>query len=99
MQKNDYELDEKNKNVILTDLGIDKIEKLAIQRKILKNNNFYDPANLDLVHHINQALKANLLYNRDTDYIIRSGKVQIIDEFTGRVLDVEEDFLMDCIKQ
>ena len=86
LQKNDYELDEKNKNVILTDLGIDKIEKLAIQQKILKNNNFYDPANLDLVHHVNQALKANLLFSKDTDYIIRDGKVQIIDEFTGRVL-------------
>ena len=87
LQKSDYELDEKNKNAILTDLGIDKIEKLAIQRKILKNNNFYDPANLDLVHHVNQALKANLLYNKDTDYIVRDSKVQIIDEFTGRVLD------------
>ena len=87
MQKNDYELDEKNKNVILTDLGIDKIEKLAIQKRLLKNDNFYDPANLDLVHHINQALKANLLFRRDTDYIVRKGKVQIIDEFTGRVLD------------
>ena len=86
LQKIDYELDEKNKNVILTDLGIDKIEKLAIQKRMLKNNNFYDPANLDLVHHINQALKANLLFNKDTDYIIRDGKVQIIDEFTGRVL-------------
>ena len=87
LQKNDYELDEKNKNVILTDLGIDKIEKLALKKRILKNNNFYDPANLDLVHHVNQALKANLLFNKDTDYIIREGKVQIIDEFTGRVLD------------
>ena len=86
LQKSDYELDEKNKNVILTDLGIDKIEKLAIQKGILKNNNFYDPANLDLVHHVNQALKANLIFNRDTDYIIRDGRVQIIDEFTGRVL-------------
>ncbi len=87
VQKNDYELDEKNKNVILTDQGIDKIEKLAIQKRILKNNNFYDPANLDLVHHVNQALKANLLFNKNTDYIIRDGKVQIIDEFTGRVLE------------
>ena len=87
LQKNDFELDEKNKNAILTDLGIDKIEKLAIQKRILKNNNFYDPANLDLVHHINQALKANFLFNKDTDYIVRQGKVQIIDEFTGRVLD------------
>ena len=87
LQKNDFELDEKNKNAILTDLGIDKIEKLAMQKKILRNNNFYDPANLDLVHHVNQALKANLLFKKDTDYIVREGKVQIIDEFTGRVLD------------
>ena len=86
LQKNDYELDEKNKNVILTDTGVDKIEKLALQKNILKNNNFYDPANLDLVHHTNQALKANLIFKKDTDYIISDGKVQIIDEFTGRVL-------------
>jgi preprotein translocase subunit SecA len=86
LERNDYELDEKNKNVILTDIGIDKIEKLATQKRILKNNNFYDPANLDLVHHVNQALKSNLLFKRDTDYIVRDGKVQIIDEFTGRVL-------------
>jgi preprotein translocase subunit SecA len=87
LQKNDFELDEKNKNAILTDQGIDKIEKLSIQKRILKNNNFYDPENLSLVHHINQALKANLLFKKDTDYIVRDGKVQIIDEFTGRVLD------------
>ena len=86
LQKSDYELDEKNKNVILTDSGVDKIEKLAIQKNILKHNNFYDPANLDLVHHTNQALKANLIFKKDTDYIVRDGKVQIIDEFTGRVL-------------
>ena len=87
LQKSDFELDEKNKNAILTDQGIDKIEKLSIQKRILKNNNFYDPENLSLVHHVNQALKANLLFKKDTDYIVRDGKVQIIDEFTGRVLD------------
>ena len=87
LQKNDFELDEKNKNAILTDQGIDKIERLANQKKILKNNNFYDPENLSLVHHINQALKANFLFNKDTDYIVRNEKVQIIDEFTGRVMD------------
>ena len=87
LQKSDFELDEKNKNVILTDQGIDKIEKLSIQKRLLKNNNFYDPENLSLVHHVNQALKANLLFKIDTDYIVRDGKVQIIDEFTGRVLD------------
>ncbi len=86
LQKCDFELDEKNKNVILTDSGVDRIEKLAIQKNILKNNNFYDPANLNLVHHTNQALKANLIFKKDTDYIVRDGKVQIIDEFTGRVL-------------
>ena len=80
-------MDEKNKNAILTEAGIDKIEKLSSQAGILKNNNFYDPENLSLVHHINQALKANLLFRRDTDYMVRDRKVQIIDEFTGRVLD------------
>ena len=86
LQKLDYEIDEKNKNAILTDVGIDKIEKLAVQEGVLKNNNFYDPQNLSLVHHVNQALKANLLFNKDVDYILRENKVQIIDEFTGRVL-------------
>ena len=86
LQNNDYELDEKNKNVILTDVGVDKVEKLALQKNILKNGNFYDPANLELVHHTNQALKANLIFKKDIDYIVRDGKVQIIDEFTGRVL-------------
>ena len=86
LQKTDYEIDEKNKNAILTNVGIDKIEKLATQEKILKNNNFYDPQNLDLVHHVNQALKANFLFNKNVDYILKENKVQIIDEFTGRVL-------------
>ena len=87
LNKSEFEIDEKNKNAILNDTGIDKIEKLAKLEGILKNNNFYDPQNLSLVHHINQALKANFLFNKDTDYIVRDGKVQIIDEFTGRVLD------------
>jgi len=87
LQKIDYEIDEKNKNSILTDVGIDKIEKLATQERVLKNNNFYDPQNLNLVHHVNQALRANFLFSKDVDYITRENKVQIIDEFTGRVLD------------
>jgi len=87
LQKIDYEIDEKNKNAILTDVGIDNIEKLAVHEGVLKNNNFYDPENLNLVHHVNQSLKANFLFNKDVDYILRENKVQIIDEFTGRVLD------------
>ena len=87
LQKKDYDLDEKNKNAILTDEGIDNIEKMSIKTGILKNNNFYDPQNLNLVHHINQALKANLLFQKDKDYIVKDDQVQIIDEFTGRILE------------
>ena len=87
LNKDDYELDEKNKNVMLSEKGIDSIEKISKTYGILKNNNFYDPQNINLVHHINQALKANLLFFKDTDYIVRDNKVQIIDEFTGRVLE------------
>ena len=87
LEKPDYELDEKDKNVMLSEKGIDKIEKLSKTYGILKNNNFYDPQNINLVHHINQALRANLLFAKDTDYIVRDNKVQIIDEFTGRVLE------------
>ena len=86
LQEKDYDLDEKNKNAILTDTGIDKIEKLAKQKGLLKNNNFYDPQNLNLVHHINQSLRSNFLFQKDKDYIVKEGKVQIIDEFTGRII-------------
>ena len=87
LNKDDYELDEKNKNVLLSDKGISKIEKLSQTYGLLKNNNFYDSQNINLVHHINQALKANLLFSKDTDYIVRDNKVEIIDEFTGRTLE------------
>ena len=87
LNKPDYEIDEKNKNIMLSEKGIDKIEQLSKTYGILKNNNFYDPQNINLVHHINQALKANLLFAKDIDYIVRENKVQLIDEFTGRVLD------------
>ncbi len=87
LEKKDFELDEKNKNAILSDAGIDRIEKLSRESGILKNDNFYDPQNMDLVHHINQALRSNFLYQKDKDYIVRDEKVQIIDEFTGRVLE------------
>ena len=87
LEKKDFELDEKNKNAILSDLGIDKIEKMSKQSGLLKNNNFYDPENMNLVHHINQALRANFLYQKDKDYIVKDNGVRIIDEFTGRVLE------------
>tara|TARA_Y100000590_G_scaffold111378_1_gene126999 strand:- start:8305 stop:10863 length:2559 start_codon:yes stop_codon:yes gene_type:complete len=87
LEKSDYEIDEKDKNVMLSENGIDKIENLSKTYGLLKNNNFYHPENINLVHHINQALKANLLFQKDTDYIVSNDKVQIIDEFTGRVLE------------
>ena len=75
LQKSDYEIDEKNKNAILTDKGIDKIEKLAIQKNILKNNNFYDPENLGLVHLVNQSLRAAHLFKKGKDYIIQENNL------------------------
>ncbi len=87
LDNSDYELDEKNKNAMLSDKGIDKIEKLSRIAGILKNDNFYDPQNLNLVHHVNQALRANFLFRKDADYIVKDGRVQIIDEFTGRILE------------
>ena len=87
LEKIDYEIDEKDKTAMLSEKGIDKIEKLSKTYGILKNNNFYDPQNINLVHHVTQALRANLLFKKDTDYIVVNDKVQIIDEFTGRVLE------------
>lgn len=87
LKPEDYQIDEKDRNVNLTDLGIDSVEKKLSQIKLLQGSNFYDPQNLSLVHHVNQSLKANLLFVKDKDYIVRDNQVQIIDEFTGRVLD------------
>ncbi len=86
LKKEDFEVDEKDKNVLLTNQGIDNIEKILSNAGILKNNNFYDPNNLHLVHHVNQALRANHLYENGRDYIIKDGQVIIIDEQTGRQL-------------
>ena len=86
LKKEDFEIDEKDKNVLLTNQGIDNIEKILSNAGILKNNNFYDPGNLHLVHHVNQALRANHLYENGRDYIVKDGQVIIIDEQTGRQL-------------
>ena len=86
LNKEDFEIDEKDKNVLLTNQGIDNIEKILSNAGILKNNNFYDPNNLHLVHHVNQALRANYLYFSGRDYIVKEGQIIIIDEQTGRQL-------------
>ncbi|MDA7830926.1 preprotein translocase subunit SecA [Candidatus Pelagibacter sp.] len=82
-----YEIDEKDKNILLTNEGINNVEKIFSSAGILKNNNFYDPENLSLVHYVNQSLKANHLFERGRDYIIKDGFLKIIDELTGRILE------------
>ena len=83
----DYEIDEKAKSVILTESGTERAERALEAAGLLEGANLYDFENTQVVHHLNQALRANLIYKRDTDYIVRSGKVIIIDEFTGRMMD------------
>ena len=76
----DYTLDEESKSVSLTEAGISRGENL------LKVDNLYDPANIEILHHVNQALKAHTLFKRDTDYIVKNNQVVIVDEFTGRLM-------------
>jgi preprotein translocase subunit SecA len=83
----DYEVDEKQKSVILTEDGTEKAERALAAAGILEGENLYDFENTQAVHHLNQALRANVIYRRDTDYIVRGDKVIIIDEFTGRMMD------------
>src|SRR6056300_384109 len=88
LNKKDYEIDEKEKSILLTNEGINNVEKIFGNAGILKNNNFYDPENLHLVHHVNQALRANHLFVNGRDYLIKDGSLKIIDELTGRILEV-----------
>ncbi|MDR6853380.1 preprotein translocase subunit SecA [Sphingomonas sp. BE123] len=82
-----YEKDEKQKSVVLTEEGIETAERLLEGAGLLKGSNLYDFENTQVVHHLNQALRANTMYKRDIDYIVKDGKVVIIDEFTGRMMD------------
>ncbi|MEP3224480.1 MAG: preprotein translocase subunit SecA [Parasphingorhabdus sp.] len=83
----DYEKDEKARNISLTEDGTEKAERLLEEAGLLEGNNLYDFENTQVVHHLNQALMANVMRKRDTDYIVKDGKVIIIDEFTGRMMD------------
>ena len=86
LNKNHFEVDEKDKNILLTDKGVDILENILGNAGILKNNNFYDPENISLVHFVNQALRANYLFHNGKDYIIKDNQITIIDEQTGRQL-------------
>ena len=83
----DYEKDEKLRTVALTEAGTEKIEKLLEEIGMLEGSGLYDINNVSLVHHVNQALRAHMLFQIDTDYIVADNKVVIIDEFTGRMME------------
>ena len=84
LNKKDIDIDEKNRTVLLTNEGIDNVEKIFSEVGILKNNNFYDPQNLSLVHLVNQSLRANHIFSNGKDYIIKNNEIIIIDDQTGR---------------
>jgi preprotein translocase subunit SecA len=86
LDKADYELDEKQRTVNLTEIGMEKMENLLRDAGLLKSDSLYDVENVSCVHHVNQALRAHKLFARDKDYIVRNGEVMIIDEFTGRMM-------------
>ena len=86
LDKTDYDVDEKQRTVTLTEAGMEKIETLLRDAGQLKGESLYDVENVSVVHHINQALRAHTLFTRDKDYIVRDDEVIIIDEFTGRMM-------------
>ena len=83
----DYEKDEKSRSVILTEDGTEKAERLLEEAGLLTGSNLYDVENTQIVHHLDQALKANVMFKRDIDYIVKDDQIVIIDEFTGRMMD------------
>ncbi|MBY0302170.1 MULTISPECIES: preprotein translocase subunit SecA [Sphingomonas] len=87
LSEDDYEKDEKQKTIVLTEDGTERAERMLEAAGLLQGANLYDFENTQVVHHLNQALRANVMFKRDTDYIVKDGKVVIIDEFTGRMMD------------
>ncbi len=86
LQPVDYEVDEKQKTAIFTEEGTEKVENMLRSAGLLKGESLYDVENVAMVHHVNNALKAHRLFQRDKDYIVRNGEIVIIDEFTGRMM-------------
>jgi preprotein translocase subunit SecA len=86
LDKSDFEVDEKQRTTTLTENGMEKMEQRLRDADLLKGDTLYDVENVSTVHHVNQALKAHKLFQRDKDYIVRNGEVVIIDEFTGRMM-------------
>jgi preprotein translocase subunit SecA len=87
LEPDDYEKDEKQRTVALTEPGVEKIEAMLRRTELMASGTLYDIHNVGLVHHVNQALRAHKLFARDTDYIVKDDKIIIIDEFTGRMME------------
>src|SRR3954470_8322149 len=87
LQPSDYDKDEKQKSVVLTEEGTEKAERMLEEAGLIEGRNLYDVVNTQAVHHLNQALKANVMFKKDIDYIVKEEKVVIIDEFTGRMME------------
>jgi preprotein translocase subunit SecA len=87
LEKGDYDLDEKSRQVSLTEQGNEHMAQLLKAAGLLPHGDLYDTENISIVHHVNQALKAHLLFQKDKDYIVKNGQVVIIDEFTGRMME------------
>src|SRR5262249_46227322 len=87
LKAEDFEKDEKQRAVTLTESGVETIEGALRETDLLKSGSLYDIQNINLVHHVNQALRAHKLFTRDVDYIVKDDKVVIIDEFTGRMME------------
>ena len=87
LRPEDYEIDEKSRSVNLSEIGVDTTEKILSQRNLMKSDSLYDVENVTVVHHVNQALRAHKLFEKDSDYIVKNGQVIIIDEFTGRMME------------
>src|SRR6266571_3519772 len=86
LAKSDFEVDEKQRTVVMTEAGMENMEQMLRKDGLLKGEHLYDVENVSTVHHVNQALRAHKLFHRDKDYIVRNGEVVIIDEFTGRMM-------------
>ncbi|WP_029555244.1 preprotein translocase subunit SecA [Xanthobacter sp. 91] len=86
LSKEDFEVDEKQRSVSMTEAGMEKMEQMLTEAGLLKSESLYDIENVSVVHHVNQALRAHSLFQRDKDYIVRNDEVVIIDEFTGRMM-------------
>src|SRR6202023_2855445 len=86
LEKADFEVDEKQRTVTLTEVGMEKMEQMLRAADLLKGTSLYDVENVSTVHHVNQALRAHKLFHRDKDYIVRNGEVVIIAKFTGRIM-------------